>query len=130
MKKRETLFNEFSLSQNYPNPFNPSTTIQYSIPQSTVILSMPSRQAGVAKNLKDFSSLSPNVNGTPQNDNFNVQLKVFDVLGGEVETLVNQKQKPGRYSVTFNAKNFASGMYFYRLEVGEYIAVRKIRLLK
>ena len=63
-------------------------------------------------------------------DNINVQLKVYDVLGREVETLVNQKQKPGRYSVTFNAKNFSSGMYFYRLEVGEYIAVRKMILLK
>ena len=119
----DKIINEFVLSQNYPNPFNPSTTIQYSIPHSTVILS-------AAKNLKDFSSSSPNVNGIPQNDNENVMLKVFDVLGREVEILVNQIQKPGRYNVSFNAKNYASGMYFYRLEIGDNIAVRKMILLK
>ena len=114
---------QFSLSQNYPNPFNPSTTIKYSIPQSTVILSK-------AKNLQDFSSQSPQVNGAPQNDNVNVELIVYDILGRKVKTLVNQKQLPGNYEVEFNASKLASGMYFYRLNVSDNVAVRKMMLLK
>ncbi len=94
--------NEIYLSQNYPNPFNPTTTINYTIPSSSVILSE-------AKNLKDFSSQAP------QNDNYNITLKVFDILGREVATLVNQNQEPGRYSIHWNAENFSSGIYFYRL---------------
>ena len=114
---------QFSLSQNYPNPFNPSTTIKYSIPQSTVILSK-------AKNLQDFSSQSPQVNGAPQNDNMNVTLIVYDVLGRKVKTLVNQKQAPGNYEVEFNASKLASGVYFYQLKTTGFVQVKKMIYLK
>ena len=57
-------------------------------------------------------------------------LRVYDILGNEVATLVNQNQKPGNYEVTFNAKNLSSGIYFYRLHVGSFSKNRKLVLLK
>ncbi|PIQ09913.1 MAG: peptidase M1 [Ignavibacteriales bacterium CG18_big_fil_WC_8_21_14_2_50_31_20] len=91
----------FSLDQNYPNPFNPSTTIKYSIPRST--------------------------------DNYSVQqvqLKVFDILGHEVSTLVNKQQKAGNYEVQFDASNLTSGIYFYKLTTGTFSESRKMILIK
>lgn len=60
----------------------------------------------------------------------NVSLKVFDILGKEVATLVNGYQQTGKYSVTFNALNLSSGMYFYRLETGSVKEVKKMILMK
>ncbi len=91
---------KFELSQNYPNPFNPTTTIKYSIPSNT------------------------------KGETSNVKLIVYDVLGREVAVLVNQKQNPGTYSVTFNANNYASGIYFYRLTTGDFVSVKKMILMK
>ncbi len=93
---------EFSLSQNYPNPFNPTTTIKYSIPAV------------------DENSSSAT----------NVIIKVYDILGKEITTLVNQTQNPGQYKVTFNAVNLPSGLYFYRLQVGNNILTKKCLLIK
>jgi len=90
----------FTLLQNYPNPFNPSTTIKYSIP--TV-------ETGHAPS---------------------VRLIVYDILGREVETLVNEKQKPGNYEVVFNASNLPSGIYFYSMTVGKFNSVKKMMLVK
>jgi len=89
VNENELQISDFSLSQNYPNPFNPSTIIRYSIPRST-----------------EFNSV-------PQ-----TTLKVYDILGKEIATLVNESQKSGNYEVEFNASNFASGVYFYRLQSG------------
>jgi hypothetical protein len=91
---------QYTLYQNYPNPFNPTTTIRYSIP---------------AAETQNFAS---------------VQLKVYDVLGREVTTLVNEEKKPGNYEVRFNASNFASGVYIYRLTAGNFVSVKKMMLLK
>jgi endo-1,4-beta-xylanase len=60
----------------------------------------------------------------------NVTLKVFDVLGREVQTLVDTKQAPGQYSVTLNAQGLASGVYFYRLNAGAFTQTKKLMLLK
>ena len=60
----------------------------------------------------------------------NVTLKVYDVLGKEVTTLINDKMKPGYYRYQFNASNLASGIYFYRIEAGTFNAVKKLMLLK
>jgi photosystem II stability/assembly factor-like uncharacterized protein len=57
-------------------------------------------------------------------------LKIYDVLGKEVATLVNEEQASGRYSVNFNAGGLASGVYIYRLTAGKYSASRKLILLK
>ncbi len=94
----------FSLSQNYPNPFNPTTTIEYQIPTA----------------VGDEIFSSPTA----------VKLVVFDILGREVETLVNEKQIPGKYWVKFDDSNYASGIYFYRLTAGDFAKTQKMILLK
>ena len=96
------LLREFNLSQNYPNPFNPSTNIEYSIPVGTEYYFVQQ----------------------------NVQLKIYDVLGREVTTLVNQKQKPGNYEVTWDASNQPSGVYFYKLQTGDFTQTKKMILLR
>ncbi len=60
----------------------------------------------------------------------NVSLKVFDMLGREVATLVNERQNAGQYQVRFDATRLASGMYFYRLQAGGYIETKKMMLVK
>jgi hypothetical protein len=90
----------FALDQNYPNPFNPSTQIAYTIPA-----------AGV------------------------VSLMIFNVIGQVVATLVDGPGTPGKYVVTWNSRDdrgvqAPSGVYFYRLQVGSFTAVRKLMLLK
>jgi hypothetical protein len=59
-----------------------------------------------------------------------VTIKVYDVLGREVQTLVNERQAAGNHSVTFNASSLPSGVYFYRLQAGNYSAAKKVLLLK
>ncbi len=100
----------FVLKQNYPNPFNPTTTIKYTIPVAV-------------KTLHATSQL--------------VQLKIYDVLGKEVVTLVNKKQSPGNYSVTFDASGLPGGIYFYKLQVNSlqgvttgFTETKKMVLLK
>jgi len=60
----------------------------------------------------------------------NVELKVFDVLGKEVATLVNEIQSAGTYSRTFNAANLPSGLYIYTLKAGSNVQTKKMLLLK
>lgn len=101
--------NTFSLSQNYPNPFNPSTKIRF-----------------------DISPPLPGEQETP------VSLKIYDILGREVEILVNEQLKPGSYEVEWNGTNYSSGVYWYRLISGDpssslgqvYIETKKMVLLK
>ncbi len=97
----------FKLLQNYPNPFNPSTKIGYSIP------SLGSPFPGGAR-----GGLVP------------IQLKIYNILGKEVSTLINENQQPGNYEVEFNASNLASGVYFYKLKAGNYSSVKKMILLR
>ena len=59
-----------------------------------------------------------------------VKMKVYDVLGKEVATLVNQKQNPGSYNVLFDASKLSSGVYFYKIESGNFTQVRKMILVK
>ncbi|MCP5061210.1 MAG: T9SS type A sorting domain-containing protein [Ignavibacteriae bacterium] len=92
---------EYKLEQNYPNPFNPSTIIKYNIP-----------------NVKQLTET-----------NRNVTLKVYDILGREVSTLVNKIQAPGIYSITFDASSLSSGVYYYRLKSGDYLETKKMILL-
>jgi len=85
------------------------------------------------RNLKDFSSQAP------RNDNSLVSLKVYDVLGNEIATLVNEELSPGEYEVEFNtssgssfrlSRNLPSGIYFYSLKAGSFIQTKKMILLK
>jgi hypothetical protein len=102
----------FSLEQNYPNPFNPTTRIKFSIP----------------------SAVDPLLGGVK--DRF-VMLKIYDVLGNEITTLVNEQKSPGTYEVEFDAGNFSpkgsvltSGIYFYTINVGDFKATRKMILMR
>lgn len=90
----------YALQQNYPNPFNPITKIRYSVP-------------------------SVRTHG-----NASVHLDVYDILGRKIATLVNKKQPPGNYSVEFNAEKLASGIYFYKMQVGNFVETKKLVLLK
>jgi hypothetical protein len=98
----------FALDQNYPNPFNPSTKIKFTVPTPPIS--------------------SPLVKGRTK-EGF-VTLKVFDILGNEVATLVNEEKTPGKYVVEFNATNLPSGIYFYKLQAGSFIETKKMILLK
>ncbi len=112
---------EFSLEQNYPNPFNSETIIRYVIPSA-------------ANESKEIASSQQN--GT-RNDAVNVTLKVYDMLGNEVATLVNERQPAGKYVVKFDGKNLSSGVYFYKLQSGNpdksgqaFVQTRKFILMK
>ena len=60
----------------------------------------------------------------------NVTLKVYDVLGKEVSTLVNEEKPIGNYEVEFNASHLASGIYFYKIQAGDFVQTKKMILLK
>ena len=91
---------DFELEQNYPNPFNPSTIIRYRI---------PARE-------DDVAGLTT--------------LKIYDILGNEITTLVNGKKSAGDHEVEFNGSQFASGVYLYRLSAGSLSQTRKMILLR
>jgi photosystem II stability/assembly factor-like uncharacterized protein len=92
----------FALEQNYPNPFNPTTTIRFSVESASGTTGEPGR----------------------------VTLKVYDVLGREVATLVNEHLQQGSYEVTFSADGLPSGVYLYRLKAGEFTQTRRMLLLR
>ncbi len=98
----------YYLAQNYPNPFNPTTTIKFSIPTSPV--PSPYQGEGLRERL--------------------VTLKVYDLLGREITTLVNEEKAPGEYSVEFRMQSLPSGVYFYRLTAGSFSETKKMILLK
>ncbi len=106
---------EFYLAQNYPNPFNPRTIIKFTVP--FVETHLPAGRQG-----RDASLLTT--------------LKVYDVLGNEVATLVDEYKPAGSYKVDFNnvetlhATSLPSGVYFYRLQAGDYSETKKMILLK
>ncbi len=92
----------FVLWQNSPNPFNPTTIIRYTITGD--------RGQGTG--------------------NSEVRLTVYDALGREVATLVNDKRAPGTYEITFDGANLASGVYFYRLTAERFAETRSMILLR
>ncbi len=62
--------------------------------------------------------------------NSNISLKVYNVLGAEVATLANGNYASGKYNVTFDASKLSSGVYFYRLQAGNFIETKKMVLIK
>ena len=91
---------EISLFQNFPNPFNPLTKIKFGIP------------AGDVKNSEQ------------------VELKIYDILGREVAVIVNENLKPCTYEVVWDAGNYPSGVYFYKLSAGSFTETKKMVLMK
>ena len=91
---------EFALHQNYPNPFNPVTSIQYDLPEAS-----------------------------------NVQIVIYDLLGRQVTTLINRFEDPGYKQVIWNATNnqgqpVGAGVYFYKIQAGNFHQTKKMVLLK
>ncbi|MHA2100147.1 MAG: T9SS type A sorting domain-containing protein, partial [Candidatus Kariarchaeaceae archaeon] len=93
--EKNSLPDKYALHQNYPNPFNPSTTINYQIPELSL-----------------------------------VTIKIYDVLGSEVVTLVNEEKPAGYYDIEFDASILSSGIYIYQLKTGMFIQTKKMVLLK
>ncbi|MBK7629196.1 MAG: T9SS type A sorting domain-containing protein [Ignavibacteriales bacterium] len=60
----------------------------------------------------------------------NVLIKIYDILGSEVATLINKEMDAGRYDVNFNANGYSSGIYLFRMEAGSYVSTKKMTLLK
>lgn len=122
--KNEQQPKNYSLQQNYPNPFNPATTIEYSLSSSVVVSRIAS-----TRNLEG-QQISPTTSGI-RNNMVHVKLIVYDILGQEIATLVNEWQSPGNYRVKFNAEQLVSGVYYYELDIGnKYSMTRKMLLLR
>ena len=100
------------LYQNYPNPFNPTTAISFSVPHSGT------RSRPDGSRVGQLSAVSQ------------TSLIIYDLLGCEVATLVNEKLEPGTYSRTWDASGMPSGVYFYRLTAGTFVQVRRMILMK
>ena len=96
----ESISNNFELFQNYPNPFNPTTTIKYQLPTKV------------------------------KSETANVKLIIYDILGREIATLVNQKQNPGNYEITWDAGNLSSGVYFFAIKYGQFYQAKKMMVVK
>jgi hypothetical protein len=92
---------EFSLGQNYPNPFNAVTSIKFKV----------TSKGGRSQKTE-------------------VRLKVFDLMGREVATLVNERLEAGVYEVRFDAGDLPSGIYFYRMQTENFSETRKLILMK
>ena len=60
----------------------------------------------------------------------NVEMKVYDILGNEVATLVNEVKAPGNYSAMFDASSLASGIYIYTLRANNFVQTKKMMLMK
>jgi hypothetical protein len=97
-----TIPGECVLMQNYPNPFNAATNIGYSV-------GAVGRQPLVTTR---------------------VRLTVYDLLGREVAVLVDEEKKPGSYAVQWNAVSLASGVYVYRMTLGEFVQTHTMLLIK
>lgn len=94
---------KYILSQNYPNPFNPTTNLEFEISA----LGQGGSEPGF------------------------VSLKVYDILGKQVASLLNEKKTPGKYSLQFNGSNLSSGIYYYSLMIdGNLIDTKKMLLVK
>jgi hypothetical protein len=91
---------EYKLFQNYPNPFNPVTFIKFEIRKSK------------------------------SEANSKTEIRIYDILGREIQTLVNEGLAPGTYEVEFNGTNYASGIYYYTLSSGDYFETKKMVLLR
>ncbi len=111
---------KFSLSQNYPNPFNPATKIKFEIARTP--LNPPFVKGGEVRS-RGF-----------------ITLVIYDVLGREITTLVNEQLQPGTYEVEWpacrngssgrNASTYPSGVYFYKLQAGNYSETKKMLMIK
>ena len=97
---------KYELFQNYPNPFNPSTIIKFTIPLQKNPLLGGDFRGGL------------------------ITLKVYDILGNEIATLVNEEKPAGVYEVEFHSSDLTSGVYFYNLQTGSFTETKKMILIR
>jgi hypothetical protein len=95
IKESKSYAESFVLYPAYPNPFNPTTTIEFSLPQSVF-----------------------------------VTLKIYNILGEEVATLLSEKLASGNHTYDWNAGSLASGVYLYRIQAGDYMEAKKMILMR
>lgn len=105
VEDRDGIIRDFTLQQNYPNPFNPITTIRFTVPPTGRPL-LGGARGGL------------------------VSLKVYDISGKEIATLLNGEKPAGEYEIEFDASHLPSGVYLYRLTAGSFSQSRKMILLK
>jgi hypothetical protein len=96
---------EFRLYQNQPNPFSKLTAISYVIP------AISSKRLAISEKIP-------------------VKLTIYDIIGRLEETLVDEVQEPGVYQVEWDGKDHSSGIYFYRLQIVDFISTKKLILLR
>lgn len=113
VKDRPPQPSQFYLFQNYPNPFNAYTTIMFSISVS-------------GSQNKD----NPGISKIESNQQWRVTLKIYDVLGREIATPIDEYKTPGRYEIKFQSETLPSGTYFYQLRAGTFIETKKMIIIK
>ncbi|MDK9701222.1 MAG: T9SS type A sorting domain-containing protein, partial [bacterium] len=135
----------FTRSNNFsttPNAFDPTynDTSQWGNECFFTILSIPT--TGVSESVAKLPSTTQLLGNYPNPFNSSttisyslpkpgmVDLRLFDIIGREVATLVNQKQQTGSYRLTFDGKYLSSGTYFVRMQAGEFVKTQKMVLLK
>lgn len=145
LSQRDWISGVYSFSYNYWNSLDKSPSIR-SKPAEQVLAKWygwinPQSTTDIKENLDMVSSFKlfqnfPNPFNPTTTIEFSVPgtqlvtLKVFDILGREIATLVNKKETPGTYYVKFNGKDYNSGIYFYQLREGNYTETRKFVLIK
>lgn len=121
---------KFELMQNYPNPFNPTTTIEYSLPVNSGQYTVGNKNHQSFNQPVRRSSTKSNVDGSINQSDILVPLKIYDILGREVKTLVDKPQSPGHYRVLFILSGLASGVYFYNIHIKNKTISRKMLFVK
>jgi hypothetical protein len=120
----------FALFQNYPNPFNPATSIQYTVgsPKDPSDSQIKTADGGLV--LSEVEGL-----WTAVGFSTHVTLKIYNILGQKVRTLVDEPKGRGSYEVIWDGKDdlgrdVASGIYFYQLTAGDYKETKKMTLVR
>jgi hypothetical protein len=116
---------------NSPSKFD--TVIHYNgsdigITSVPVFSSVPN-QTNLQQNYPNPFNTSTKISFSIQRTN-HVSLKIYDLLGREVAVIVNQQKDPGSYTVEWNAANFSSGVYLYRIQAGDFVKTKPLILLK
>ena len=120
----------YSLENTYSNPgWMPVTAeINYKAMDSTFAVTSTALENSLSNYPNPFNPTTKINYSTKEKGN--VELKIFDLLGSEIATLVNEEKTPGNYEVFFDASNLSSGVYLYTIKAGSFVQTRKMLLMK